>query len=62
MEYIGNFAFDRCINLKRVYIPSTVTEIEPQAFWESDNATLYIKDNPYAEQFAEEWNIPYITM
>ena len=59
VEYIGNFAFERCINLKRVYIPSTVTEIEPQAFWESDNVTLYIKDNPYAEQFAEEWNIPY---
>ena len=62
VEYIGNFAFERCINLKSVYIPSTVTEIEPQAFWESDNLTLYIKDNHYAEQFAEEWNVPYITI
>jgi hypothetical protein len=62
VEYIGNFAFERCINLKRVYIPSTVTEIEPQAFWESDNLTLYIKDNPYAEQFADEMDVPYITI
>ena len=62
VEYIGNFAFERCINLKHVYIPSTVTKIEPQAFWESDNVTLYIKNNRYAEQFAEEWNVPYITI
>lgn len=62
VEYIGNFAFNRCINLKRVYIPSTVNEIKLQAFWESDNVTLHIENNLYAEEFAQTMNIPYIRL
>jgi hypothetical protein len=62
VEFIGNFSYAYCNNLKAVYIPPSVKEIEPQAFWESNNLTLYIKNNPYAEQFAVGMDIPYITI
>ncbi len=55
---IGN-AFNGCINLKEIVIPSSVTEISPNAFADCGNITICCSSNSYAQQYAIDNNISY---
>ncbi len=62
---IGWWAFFDCKSLKDVKIPSSVTEIDKEAFiWGLKpryNLTIHAPAGSYAEQYAKENNIPFIT-
>lgn len=62
---IGWYAFADCSNLEYIYIPSTVTDIQIHptgdiAFAGCPKLTIHCLAGTYAEQFAEENDIPYI--
>ncbi len=59
---IGDTAFASCKNLSSITIPRSVTEIGPRAF-EACNAVV-IKGNigSYAEQFAKQHDIPFLSL
>lgn len=52
-------AFKNTVNLKEVYIPSNVTNISPDAFYNCKDFTMYVEEGSYAENFAAENNIKY---
>lgn len=37
---IGSFAFDRCVNLETVNIPTGLTELDSQLFWYCKNSIM----------------------
>ena len=49
---IGKRAFADCPNLSSIYIPAATTEIDPTAFENVSNLTIYGKEGSYAEFFA----------
>ena len=51
-------AFKNCIALEKVTIPSSVTEIEPNAFKGCKKVTIIAEPGSYAETFANEKGIP----
>ena len=55
---IGSRAFAKCIELVKVYIPETVTDIHPRAFEDSLNVTIYCYEGSYADRYAQEHSIP----
>ena len=70
---IGAEAFAECTNLKKIVIPSSVTEIEEEgyygdlaylegAFYDCDNLTIYGYTGSYAETYAKENNIPFVSL
>ena len=70
---IGAEAFADCTNLKKIVIPSSVTEIEEagdygdlayldSAFYNCDNLTIYGYTGSYAETYAKENNIPFVSL
>lgn len=70
---IGAEAFAECTNLKKIVIPSSVTEIEEEgyygdlayldgAFYECNNLTIYAYTGSYAETYAKENNIPFVSL
>jgi len=50
--------FDDCYALEQLFIPASVIEIHSY-FYDSDNLTLYVEPDSYAETFAKENGIPY---
>jgi len=59
---IGEMAFCRCENLKSVIIPGSVTTIGEDVFWGCTKLESLIGvPGSYAEKWAEENNIPFIT-
>lgn len=52
-------AFKNTVNLKEIYIPSNVTDISSDAFYNCKNFTMYVEEGSYAEKFAVENNIKY---
>ena len=60
VQSIGSDAFRECPKLKEIFIPESVTEIDPYAFYMSENVTIYTPAGSYAESFAIEKNIPYV--
>ena len=60
VQSIGSDAFRECPKLKEIFIPESVTEIDPYAFYMSENVTIYTPAGSYAESFAIENNIPYV--
>lgn len=64
---IGAGAFSGCTNLKKLVIPSSVTEIErnqnyEDVFQSCDNLTIYGYIGSYAETYAKENNIPFVSL
>ena len=60
---IGDYAFYTCSNLERVTIPSSVKSIGDRAFaYCSDNLKIYGVPGSYAEQYANDNNIPFRDM
>lgn len=60
IKTIYNYAFSKCTSLKEVFIPESVTKIESKnAFYNSENVTIYGYKDSYAQKFAKENNIPF---
>lgn len=51
---IGAFAFAGCQQLSKVTIPESVTTIASNSFWNCENLRLYVWDESYAQQYAQE--------
>ena len=58
---IEPYAFHGCTDLQLVAIPAGVSQIGEDAFLECDRLTLLVAEGSYAEQYAKENNIPYLT-
>ncbi|MBR3629142.1 MAG: leucine-rich repeat protein [Oscillospiraceae bacterium] len=56
---IGDCTFLDCIHLEKVIIPDSVTSIEGTAFIRCDSATIYGNEGSYAQQYANENQIPF---
>ena len=69
VTYIEGGAFWGCTNLQKIIIPATVKEIKPdsegywgEAFENCDNLTIYGYTGSYAETYAKENNIPFVSL
>ena len=58
VESIGDSCFEECGQLKTIYIPASVKEIEEYAFYDCDNVTIVTTAGSYAETYANENGIP----
>ena len=56
---IGGWAFIGCTSLTTVIIPASVTDIGRGAFSRCEELTLSVTKGSYAEQYAQDNNIPY---
>ena len=61
VTHIGNNAFFSCKVLKRITIPDSVVSIGEKTFFGCDNLTIYGIKNSYAETYAKENNIPFVS-
>lgn len=59
IEAIGDNAFSDCESLEEIYIPASVTKISDNTFSGTDGFTMYVQENSYAQDFAEQNGIPY---
>ena len=59
VKEIGIDAFEDCINLTRIKIPSSVTKIE-NAFNRNQNVVFEVEKDSYAESYAKKNNFSYI--
>lgn len=59
---IGDEAFMNCSGLKRITIPYRVTDIGENAFTGCENFAIYGYDETYAETYALEKNIPFVSL
>ena len=62
VKEIGDYAFYGCNNLKKITIPDTVKEIGYYTFRECPNLTIYGYTGSYAETYASEQNIPFVSI
>ncbi len=62
VKTIGVYAFYGCINLEKIIMPESVTWISDVAFSGCDNLTIYGYEGSYAQQYANTFNIPFVTM
>lgn len=58
---IDLWAFAGCTSLKRIELPDSIVSIGAWAFNKCNNLTIYCSSGSYAESFAIENNIPYVT-
>ncbi len=58
---IGNEAFWGCAKLTSITIPDSVTSIGNYAFVGCGNLTIYGVSGSYAQQYADEYGIPFIS-
>lgn len=59
---IGWWAFKGCNKLRSIAIPKTVEWIEVNAFEECNNLTIYCDQGSFAEVYAKEIGISYVTV
>ena len=55
---LGSAAFHDCANLTQVMVPDSVESID-NSFQKTDKLVLYVFPGSYAEEYAEEHDIPY---
>ncbi|MCL2013986.1 MAG: leucine-rich repeat protein [Oscillospiraceae bacterium] len=60
VQIIDIIAFSKNEYLERLNIPSSVTEIHEEAFYESESLIIYCKRDSAAHDYAEEFDIQYI--
>ncbi len=58
---IEDYAFGKCENLTSVTIPSSVTSIKDDAFEDCPLLTIYGCSGSYAQKYADENNIKFVT-
>ncbi len=58
---IGEAAFWGCDNLKSITLPDSVTRIDEDAFAECSNLTIHGSSGSYAEQYAADAGIPFVS-
>lgn len=59
LEKVGARAFEFCTSLESLEIPASVSEIGEYAFKDCPRLTLSVAEGSYAEQYAQEAEIPY---
>lgn len=59
---IEAYAFSNCGQLSTVFIPDSVTYIDPKAFDNSLDIIIVASKNSYAEDFAIEHSLPFISI
>ncbi len=72
LEYIGNDSdvvipdnvtsitgFYMCKSLTSITVPDSIVDIDEGAFKDCENLTIYATAGSYAEEYAEENNIPF---
>ena len=57
---IGNYTFSSCTELKKITISDNVTSIGDGTFNGCTNLVIYGKSGSYAEQYANDYGIPFI--
>lgn len=55
-SYIGS----DCSELKAIYLPSSITDLDPSKIPYNSGTSLYVLENTYAHQFAEENGYPFV--
>ncbi len=55
-------SFENCSNLEEIVISPSVTRISENAFSGCEKLTIYCNKGSYAQQYAEENNIPYVLL
>lgn len=58
---IGEYAFSNCKSLKTISIPQSVESIAANSFSECSDLTIYVYVNSYAESYAKEQGIPFVS-
>lgn len=61
VKTIGDFAFMNCSELNTVIIPPSVDFISSNAFYGCDNLAVYGWDDTYAQQYAKEQGITFVS-
>ena len=61
-ETIGSRAFADCPKLAFIHIPAAVRSIDPSAFGDSTQLTVYGKAGSTAESFAKAHGLPFIAI
>ena len=61
LEAIGKDAFAICTSLTALEIPASVTTIDNEAFRDCPNLILTVQEGSYAQQFAEENGLEYVS-
>ena len=59
---IGDNAFSDCRGLTEITIPDSVTSIGDYAFYDCTNLTIYGYTGSYAETYAKENDIPFVSL
>lgn len=59
IESIADNAFSDCESLKEIYIPASVTKMANNIFSGTKDFTMYVEENSYAQDFAEQNDIHY---
>ena len=59
---IGTYAFKGCTNLTKITIPASVTSIQATSFTGCENLTIYGEQGSYAETFANNNSINFVTI
>ena len=59
---IGDDAFYNCSGLTEITIPDSVTSIGDYAFYDCTNLTIYGYTGSYAETYAKENDIPFVSL
>lgn len=57
---IGDQAFMGCSSMKYIEIPDSVTSISNTAFTNCDKLVIYCNEGSYAQEYAEQKEIPYL--
>ena len=58
---IGSMAFDECTGLTSIVIPASVIDIGFSAFSELNDVVILTPKGSYAEEYARESNVKFIT-
>jgi len=62
VTWIGNDVFSCCTNLTNITIPESVSWIDDKAFYGCKSLTIYGYEDSYAQEYADEHNIPFIVI